>query len=104
MCIRDRVKPIAKDYRGYTLHEIPPNGQGIAALIALGILGHFDVAGLPVDGVDSQHLQIEAMKLALADLQRVVAEDVGDRLVEVSLLAFAQVAAERRREPLGERR
>jgi gamma-glutamyltranspeptidase/glutathione hydrolase len=49
------VKPIAKDYRGYTLHEIPPNGQGIAALIALGILGHFDVAGLPVDGVDSQH-------------------------------------------------
>ena len=68
------VKPIAKDYRGYTLHEIPPNGQGIAALIALGILGHFDVAGLPVDGVDSQHLQIEAMKLAFADVYRFVAE------------------------------
>ena len=68
------VKPIGQDYRGYTLHEIPPNGQGIAALIALGILEQFDVAGLPVDGVDSQHLQIEAMKLAFADVYRYVAE------------------------------
>ena len=47
------VEPIAKDYRGHTLHEIPPNGQGIAALIALGILEHFDLAALPVDGVRS---------------------------------------------------
>ena len=39
------VTPIGRDYRGYTLHEIPPNGQGIAALIALGILEHFDLAG-----------------------------------------------------------
>ncbi|MES2052937.1 MAG: gamma-glutamyltransferase, partial [Pseudomonadota bacterium] len=68
------VKPIAKDYRGYTLHEIPPNGQGISALIALGILDKFDVAGLPVDSVDSQHLQIEAMKLAFADTYKYVAE------------------------------
>ena len=68
------VKPIAQDYRGYTLHEIPPNGQGIAALIALGILDQFDVAGLAVDSVDSQHLQIEAMKLAFADVYKYVAE------------------------------
>ena len=68
------VKPIGKNYRGYTLHEIPPNGQGIAALIALGILDKFDVAGLPVDGPDSQHLQIEAMKLAFADVYKYVAE------------------------------
>jgi gamma-glutamyltranspeptidase / glutathione hydrolase len=68
------VTPIDKDYRGYTLHEIPPNGQGIAALIALGILDKFDVASLPVDGVDSQHLQIEAMKLAFADVYKFVAE------------------------------
>jgi len=68
------ITPIAQNYRGYTLHEIPPNGQGIAALIALGILEHFDVAGLPVDGVDSQHLQIEAMKLAFADVYRYVAD------------------------------
>ena len=72
------VQPISKDYRGYTLHEIPPNGQGIAALMALGILEHFDVAALPVDGADSQHLQIEAMKLAFADTYRYVAERRSD--------------------------
>ena len=68
------VTPISKDYRGYTLHEIPPSGQGIAALIALGILDRFDMASLSVDGADSQHLQIEAMKLAFADTYRHVAE------------------------------
>jgi gamma-glutamyltranspeptidase/glutathione hydrolase len=68
------VEPIAQDYRGHTLHEIPPNGQGIAALIALGIVRHFDIASMPVDGVDSQHLQIEAMKLAFADTYRFVAD------------------------------
>lgn len=68
------VTPIAKHYRGYTLHEIPPNGQGIAALIALGILGSFDLGSLALDGADSQHLQIEAMKLAFADTYRHVAE------------------------------
>jgi gamma-glutamyltranspeptidase/glutathione hydrolase len=68
------VKPISMDYRGHTLHEIPPNGQGIAALIALGILDNFDLAALQRDGVDSQHVQIEAMKLAFADVYRYVAE------------------------------
>ena len=68
------VQPIGKNYRGHTLHEIPPNGQGIAALIALGILDQFDVARLAVDEVDSQHLQIEAMKLAFADVYKYVAE------------------------------
>ncbi len=68
------VTPIGQEYRGYTLHEIPPNGQGIAALIALGILSNFDVAALEVDSVAAQHLQIEAMKLAFADVYRYVAE------------------------------
>jgi gamma-glutamyltranspeptidase/glutathione hydrolase len=68
------VKPISKSYRGYDVHEIPPNGQGIAALIALGILQKFDLAGMKVDGVDSQHVQIEAMKLAFADIYRYVAD------------------------------
>ncbi len=68
------VQPLAKNYRGHTLHEIPPNGQGIAAQMALGILDKFDLGSLPVDSVDSQHLQIEAMKLAFADVYRYVAE------------------------------
>ena len=68
------VTPIAQHYRGYTVHEIPPNGQGIAALMALGMLEHFDLAGLPLDGPDFHHLQIEAMKLAFADVYRHVAE------------------------------
>ncbi|CAB3760662.1 gamma-glutamyltransferase family protein [Paraburkholderia humisilvae] len=70
----DWVEPISKTYRGYKVHEIPPNGQGIAALIALGILEQFDVASLQVDNVESQHLQIEAMKLAFADIYRYVAD------------------------------
>jgi gamma-glutamyltranspeptidase / glutathione hydrolase len=68
------VQPLAQDYRGYTLHEIPPNGQGIAAQITLGILQNFDLAALPVDSAQSHHLQIEAMKLAFADVYRHVAE------------------------------
>jgi gamma-glutamyltranspeptidase/glutathione hydrolase len=68
------VQPLAQDYRGHTLHEIPPNGQGIAAQMALGMLQHFDLASLPVDGAACQHLQIEAMKLAFADVYRFVAD------------------------------
>ena len=62
----DWVDPIAQPYRDVTLHEIPPNGQGLAAQIALGILQHFDLPqSAPVDSADSMHLQIEAMKIAL---------------------------------------
>ncbi|WP_395694730.1 gamma-glutamyltransferase family protein, partial [Piscinibacter sp.] len=68
------VEPIGRDYAGHRLHEIPPNGQGIAALIALGILSHFDLAGMKADGVEAQHLQIEAMKLAFADTYRYVSD------------------------------
>jgi gamma-glutamyltranspeptidase / glutathione hydrolase len=68
------VEPLGIDYHGYRLHELPPNGQGIAALIALGILDHFDIGEIEVDSVLSQHLQIEAMKLAFADTYRYVSE------------------------------
>jgi gamma-glutamyltranspeptidase/glutathione hydrolase len=70
----DWVETLTMDYRGYTLHELPPNGQGIVALIALGILENFDVASHPVDSADSVHLQMEAVKLAFADAQAYVAD------------------------------
>src|SRR2546425_8827714 len=70
----DWVGTIVQDYRGLTVHEIPPNGQGIVCLIALGILSNFDVADHPVDSADSAHLQIEAVKLAFADAYRFVGD------------------------------
>jgi gamma-glutamyltranspeptidase/glutathione hydrolase len=70
--IQQKVK--GADGKSYVVHEIPPNGQGIGALIAMGILQNFDLASLPVDGIQSQHLQIEAMKLAFADVYRYVAD------------------------------
>src|SRR5262249_43741413 len=59
---------IHQAFGAVTLHEIPPNGQGIAALMALGILGETEFASLAPDSVEAFHLQIEAMKLAFADL------------------------------------
>ena len=88
------VEPISLSYRDMRLHEIPPNGQGIAALIALGILGHFPLADLPVDSADSLHLQIEAMKLAFADAYRYVA-DPGAMSVSIGQLLDADYLKER---------
>jgi gamma-glutamyltranspeptidase / glutathione hydrolase len=70
----DWVEPIGVDYGGLCLHEIPPNGQGLAALVALGILQHLPLDAYEPDGVDALHLQIEAMKLALVDSARFVAD------------------------------
>src|SRR6266850_3244773 len=70
----DWVGTISQDYRGLSVHEIPPNGQGIVCLMALGILANFDVADTPVDSADTVHLQIEAVKLAFADARRFVAD------------------------------
>ncbi len=90
------VEPIGRDYRGHRLHEIPPNGQGIAALIALGILDKFDLAALPVDGVASQHLQIEAMKLAFADVYKYVAEPRSMLLTAAQMLEDGYLASRAR--------
>jgi gamma-glutamyltranspeptidase/glutathione hydrolase len=70
----DWVEPLSVDYRGYTVHELPPNGQGIVALMALGMLEHFDLRSHPVDSADSLHLQMEAVKLAFADAFAYVAD------------------------------
>ncbi|MGE0097866.1 MAG: gamma-glutamyltransferase family protein [Hydrogenophaga sp.] len=87
------VTPIQKTYRGHTLHEIPPSGQGIAALIALGILERFDLAGLPVDSPEAQHLQIEAMKLAFADTYRFVAEPSSMEVTPAQMLDATYLAS-----------
>ena len=82
----DWVEPIGQNYRGYTLHEIPPNGQGIGALISLGILENIDVASLPLDSADSLHVQIEAMKLAFADIYEYVSDPATMRVTPAQML------------------
>jgi gamma-glutamyltranspeptidase/glutathione hydrolase len=82
----DWVEPIGIDYRGYRLHEIPPNGQGIAALIALGILENFDMSELAVDSAECQHLQIEAMKLAFADIYEYVSDPASMRVKPAEMI------------------
>ncbi|WP_202411768.1 gamma-glutamyltransferase family protein [Paracandidimonas lactea] len=80
------VEPISMRYRGdYALYEIPPNGQGIAALMALGMLDHFEPprADQPLANF---HLQIEAMKLAFADLHAHVGDPVSTAELTAQLL------------------
>jgi gamma-glutamyltranspeptidase/glutathione hydrolase len=70
----DWCDTIGQSFADSALHEIPPNGQGIAALMALGLLRSMGIEDLDPDGAEAIHLQIEAMKLALADLHRHVAD------------------------------
>ncbi len=88
----DWVDPISAEYRGYELHEIPPNGQGIAALVALGILRNFELASHPVDSADSLHLQIEAMKLAFADVWANVSDPATMKVTPAQMLDPAYLA------------
>ncbi len=70
----DWVRPISNELAKYRLHEIPPNGQGLVALIAAGIMEHLDFADMGPDDPARLHLQIEAMKLAFADGHRYIAD------------------------------
>jgi gamma-glutamyltranspeptidase/glutathione hydrolase len=90
------VTPLAHDYHGCTVHEIPPNGQGIAALMALGILENFDLHGHAVDSVEVQHLEIEAMKLAFADAYRYVADPRAMTVTPAQLLDRGYLASRAR--------
>jgi gamma-glutamyltranspeptidase/glutathione hydrolase len=68
------VEPISAAYKGYEVWEIPPNGQGLTALIALSILAGTDVASHSYGSKAALHLQIEAMKLAFVDAARYIAD------------------------------
>ena len=70
----DWVEPIGMRYRDVELLEIGPNGQGIGALMALGMLEQFDLAASGLDTAATVHLQVEAMKLAFADMQQYVGD------------------------------
>jgi gamma-glutamyltranspeptidase / glutathione hydrolase len=70
----DWVKPLCQDWHGVTLYELPPNGQGLNVLIALGILNHLDIDRYPLDSAESLHLQIEAMKAAFAAAKPYIAD------------------------------
>lgn len=70
----DWVEPVGVDYKGYTLWELPPNGQGIAALQMLQILKNFDLAALGYNTPESIHLMVEAKKLAFEDRAKFYAD------------------------------
>lgn len=70
----DWVRPISLDWHGFRIHQIPPNGQGIIGLMALGLLARHRLDEVEVDSADSLHMQIEAMKLAFVDGRRFVAD------------------------------
>jgi gamma-glutamyltranspeptidase/glutathione hydrolase len=68
------VEPISTTYHGWTVYEIPPNGQGIAALEMLNIMEKFPLAEFGQDSADALHTMIEAKKLGYADMHRYVAD------------------------------
>ena len=68
------VEPVSVDYRGYKLWELPPNGQGIAALQMLTILKGYDFTKIPFGSPDHVHLFVEAKKLAFEDRARLYAD------------------------------
>jgi gamma-glutamyltranspeptidase / glutathione hydrolase len=67
------VKPIATEFRGRTIYECPPNGQGVVALMILNILSRFKVRPDPLD-VDNLHVEIEATRLAYAARDAFIAD------------------------------
>lgn len=102
----DVTPPISTNYRGLDVIELPPNGQGLAALLILNILEGFDVAALEPRSADRLHLQLEAARLAYAVRDTHIADPAHMRVPVPALLdkAFARKLGERidprRRVPL----
>ncbi len=68
------VEPVSTTYHGWTIYELPPNGQGIAALSMLNIMEHFPLSQYGHNSVNALHVMIEAKKLAYADMYRYVGD------------------------------
>ncbi|MEO1091044.1 MAG: gamma-glutamyltransferase family protein [Pseudomonadota bacterium] len=90
------VEPLAHDALGGRLYEIPPNGQGIAAQVALGLLARTDIQSMAADDAGSLHLQIEAMKLAMVDAYAHVADPDAMTVAPADLLSEGYVDARAR--------
>ena len=90
------VEPVSTNYRGYEVWELPPNGQGIAALQMLNILEGYDIASMGFGSAEYMHLFTEAKKLAFEDRARYYTDPLFSS-VPVSQLISKKYAAERRK-------
>ena len=90
------VEPVSTNYRGYDVWELPPNGQGIAALQILNILEGFDLAAMGRTSPEYVHLFAEAKKLAFEDRAKYYADPAFNKIPVTSLIS-KQYAAERRK-------
>ncbi len=90
------VEPVSVNYRGYDVFELPPNGQGIAALQMLNILEGFDLRTMGFQSADAFHVMIEAKKLAFEDRAKFYADPAFAKIPLKGLLSDAY-AAERRK-------
>jgi len=91
------VEPISTTYRGWTVYELPPNGQGIAALIMLNLMEQFPLGEFGLHSARALHVMIEAKKLAYADLIRYVADPRFARVPVSGLLSKAYARERARR-------
>lgn len=90
------VDPISTSYRGYDVHELPPNGQGIAVLQMLNIVEGYDLKSLGHNSADYLHLLVEAKKLAFEDRARYYADPDFARASTGWLLSKEYAAGRRR--------